>query len=83
MGQVFNIGSTQEISILSLAQRVVELLESRSRIDLVPYEQAYAEGFEDMRRRVPDISRIRTLTGWSPRRSLDDIILDIAASMGG
>jgi UDP-glucose 4-epimerase len=81
VGRVFNIGSTQEISILSLAQRVVEVLESRSQIELIPYEEAYGEGFEDMRRRVPDISRIRALTGWSPRRSLDDIILDIAGSM--
>ena len=81
VGRVFNIGSTSEISILSLAQRVIEVLESRSLIELVPYEEAYAEGFEDMRRRVPDISRIRALTGWSPQRSLDDIILDIAESM--
>jgi UDP-glucose 4-epimerase len=82
VGQVFNIGSTQEISILSLAQRVVELIESRSRIDLVPYEEAYTEGFEDMRRRVPDTTRLHKLTGWTPKRSLDDIILDIAESMG-
>ncbi len=81
VGRVFNIGSTSEISILSLAQRVIEVLESPSRIEMVPYKEAYAEGFEDMRRRVPDISRIRALTGWSPQRSLDDIILDIAASM--
>jgi len=81
VGRVFNIGSTSEISILSLAQRVIELLESPSRTEMVPYEEAYAEGFEDMRRRVPDISRIRALTGWSPQRSLDDIILDIAESM--
>ena len=81
VGRVFNIGSTSEISILSLAQRVIELLESPSPVEMVPYEEAYAEGFEDMRRRVPDISRIRALTGWSPQRSLDDIILDIAESM--
>ena len=81
VGRVFNIGSTAEISILSLAQRVIELLESPSQIEMVPYEEAYAEGFEDMRRRVPDISRLRTLTGWSPQRSLDDIVLDIAESM--
>jgi UDP-glucose 4-epimerase len=81
VGRVFNIGSTSEISILSLAQRVIELIESPSPVEMVPYEEAYAEGFEDMRRRVPDISRIRGLTGWSPQRSLDDIILDIAESM--
>jgi len=81
VGRVFNIGSTSEISILSLAQRVIEVLESPSPVEMVPYEEAYAEGFEDMRRRVPDISRIRALTRWSPQRSLDDIILDIAQSM--
>jgi UDP-glucose 4-epimerase len=78
---VFNIGTRQEISILSLAQRVVELLESSSEIVLVPYEQAYPQGFEDLPRRVPDTTRIREAVGWRPERSLDDIILDVAESL--
>ena len=81
VGNLFNIGATQEISILSLAHRVVELLESRSQITFVPYEQAYAEGFEDMARRVPDTRRIREALGWRPEHSLDDIILDVADSL--
>jgi nucleoside-diphosphate-sugar epimerase len=81
VGNVFNIGGTTEISILALAQHIVELLESRSPIEFVPYEQAYEKGFEDMARRVPDITRIRQAIGWTPERSLDDIILDVASSL--
>jgi UDP-glucose 4-epimerase len=74
VGQVFNIGSTQEISIMQLARRVVELTGSASSITLVPYDQAYEEGFEDMRRRVPDTSKIAQLIGWQPRVDLDGIL---------
>jgi UDP-glucose 4-epimerase len=81
VGKVFNIGGTTEISILALAQRIVDLLESRSPIVFVPYEQVYEKGFEDMARRVPDIARIRQTIGWTPERSLKDIILDVAASL--
>ncbi|MBN1641618.1 MAG: GDP-mannose 4,6-dehydratase [Anaerolineae bacterium] len=81
VGQVVNIGSTEEISILDLARRVVARLDSRSQIALIPYEQAYESGFEDMARRVPDIARIGALIGWSPRHTLDDIIRDVAAAM--
>lgn len=81
-GQVFNIGSTDEISILDLARRVVALTGSASRIDVVPYEQVYgADGFEDMRRRVPCLDKIRAAVGWAPARSLDDIIRDVAADV--
>jgi UDP-glucose 4-epimerase len=83
VGQVFNIGSTEPISILELARRVIALTDSTSEIVFVPYEEAYAEGFEDMARRVPDISRIREVAGWTPQYSLDDIILDVARSLGG
>jgi nucleoside-diphosphate-sugar epimerase len=76
-GNVFNVGATQEISILELAQRIIALTGSRSEVQLVPYEDAYEEGFEDMYRRVPDISRIRATIGWSPTRSLDEIIADV------
>ena len=81
VGNVFNIGGTTEISILALAQRIVKLLESHSPIVFVPYEQAYEKGFEDMARRVPDITRIHQTIGWTPERSLDDIILDVASSL--
>lgn len=74
VGQVFNIGSTQEISIGQLARRVVELTNSASPITLVPYDQAYEEGFEDMRRRVPDISKIGDLIDWQPQVNLDGIL---------
>jgi len=83
VGQVFNIGAAEEISILALAERIIELLESQSRIAFIPYEQAYAKGFEDMARRVPDTTRIRQLVNWAPEHSLDDIILDVADSLRG
>ncbi len=76
-GQVFNVGATSEISILGLAERIVEMTGSRSTISLIPYEEAYAEGFEDMYRRVPDISKVQALTGWRPTRSLENIIRDV------
>jgi UDP-glucose 4-epimerase len=79
VGNVFNVGSTQEITILDLAQRVIDAAGSSSGIDLIPYESAYAEGFEDMRRRVPDTTKLHDLTGWEPRRSLDDILADAIA----
>lgn len=83
VGQVFNVGSTEEISIMGLAQRVIALTGSRSAIELVPYDQAYPDGYEDMRRRVPDITRIRETVGWEPRHSLEQIIQDVAESLRG
>jgi UDP-glucose 4-epimerase len=74
VGQVFNIGNTEEVTIRALAERVRVLAGSRSPVQLVPYDQAYEKGFEDMPRRVPDISRIRDLIGFAPQMSLDDII---------
>ncbi len=74
IGQVFNIGNTQEITIGALAERVRELTGSRSPIRLVPYDEAYEAGFEDMPRRVPDITRIKDLIGFEPRVALDDIV---------
>jgi UDP-glucose 4-epimerase len=74
IGRIFNVGNPQEVSILELAQRVVRLANSSSPIVLVPYEHAYEAGFEDMRRRVPDISRLTALTGFRPTLDLDDII---------
>lgn len=78
-GDVFNIGTTEEVSILELARRVIEAAESASEVRLVPYEEAYEEGFEDMLRRVPDISKIRALTGWEPRYKLNEIIAQVVA----
>jgi len=74
VGQVFNIGSNQEISIIELAQRVKELTQSDSEIVFIPYDEAYEEGFEDMPRRVPDISKISELVGFRPEMSLDGIL---------
>jgi UDP-glucose 4-epimerase len=89
IGQVFNIGSTEEVSILQLAQRVLKTvnqldgagLGSTDDIKYIPYAQAYAEGFEDMRRRVPNISKINQYIGWQPRATLDDILRDVVLSM--
>jgi UDP-glucose 4-epimerase len=76
-GEVFNIGSQEEISILALAERVRGLTKSESHIVLVPYEEAYEEGFEDMARRVPEISKIEAAVGWTPTRSLDETLADV------
>ena len=74
IGKVFNIGSEEEITILDLAKRIRAMTGSRSEIVHVPYAEAYAPGFEDMARRVPDISRVRELLGWRPRRSLEETL---------
>ncbi len=79
-GEVVNIGSTEEISMLELAERVKKLTGSESEIGTVPYEEAYGEGFEDMRRRVPDLSKAEELIGWRPERDLDTILRDVIAS---
>jgi nucleoside-diphosphate-sugar epimerase len=81
VGSVFNIGSTEEITILELAKAIVEKTGSSSEIQLVPYDEAYQEGFEDMRRRLPDVSKIEALTGWRPRRTLQDILADTIADV--
>jgi UDP-glucose 4-epimerase len=73
-GTVFNIGSTEEISIGRLAERVKAQTASDSRIEFIPYGEAYAPGFEDMQRRVPDIGRINALIGWAPRYDLAAIL---------
>ena len=76
-GQVYNVGSQDEITILELAERVKKLSGSDSRIVLIPYAEAYEEGFEDMMRRVPDTSKIRDLTGFHPQFGLDDILNNV------
>jgi UDP-glucose 4-epimerase len=82
-GQVINLGSQQEVRIRELAERVISLTGSRSSIELVPYNEAYGPGFEDMTRRVPDISKAERMIGWSPRLSLDEIILNIVECKTG
>jgi UDP-glucose 4-epimerase len=77
VGQVINIGNTGEISMQKLAERVRELSGSKSPIKLVPYEEAYESGFEDMPRRVPDLSKVTALIGYKPRFSLDDILTQV------
>ena len=74
LGRVFNIGSEEEISILDLAKRIKAMTSSKSEIVHIPYAEAYAPGFEDMTRRVPDLSRVKALLGWSPRRPLDETL---------
>ncbi|MEE2649469.1 MAG: GDP-mannose 4,6-dehydratase [Acidobacteriota bacterium] len=76
-GRVYNIGGTEEVSIQELAERVVEMTGSDSQITKVPYSEAYAPGFEDMERRVPDTERIHELLGWKPKRGLREILSDV------
>ena len=79
VGEVFNVGNNQQITIMELAKKVVEITGSYSTIEKIAYEKAYPEGFEDMQVRVPDISKIKQVLGWSPEINLDQIIKDIAA----
>lgn len=82
IGQVFNVGSQQEITILDLARTVLQAVAANGeRIVFVPYDEAYAEGFEDMRRRVPDIAKVYRFTGWKPQRNLTTIIDDVIADL--
>jgi UDP-glucose 4-epimerase len=76
-GQVFNIGNTQEISMLDLAQKIKDMTGSTSNIVLVPYNKAYKGGFEDIQRRLPDLTKIRGLIGYEPKHNLDDILKSV------
>jgi len=78
IGEIFNVGGKEEVSIEGLALLVKEVLQSPSPIVHIPYEKAYEEGFEDMKKRVPDISKIRDLIAYEPQYSLRDIIVDVA-----
>jgi UDP-glucose 4-epimerase len=77
VGGIFNLGSQEEVTILQLAKTVKELTGSASEIRLIPYDQAYEMGFEDMKRRVPDLSRAAEVIGYSPRYTLRDTLMDI------
>jgi nucleoside-diphosphate-sugar epimerase len=83
VGQVYNVGSTEEVSIAELARRVLMATGSRSTIDYIPYAEAYGIGFEDMQRRLPDVSKLRALTGWVPRFDLDHILAETVADAAG
>ena len=78
-GDPFNIGANNEASINELATAILEKAGSSSSIVRIPYDVAYEKGFEDMERRIPDITKIRDLTGWLPARTLDDILDDVVA----
>jgi UDP-glucose 4-epimerase len=77
-GQVINLGNNEETSIKQLAEKAIALTGSSSEIQFVPYEEAYGEGFEDMKRRVPSLDKAKGLIGFQPTRKLDDIINDVA-----
>lgn len=77
VGDVFNVGSDQEISIRELAERVLKLTGSNSEIRYISYEESYGKGFTDIKRRVPDITKIRELTGWTPKVQLDDLLMTV------
>ena len=82
IGEVFNIGGKGEISILELAKLIIKETNSKSKITFTNYEEAYATGFEEMARRVPDISKLTKFTGWEPKLGLKTIIEDVAKSYG-
>ena len=77
-GQVINLGNEEEVTIKGLAEKAVEMTGSKSEIRYIPYDEAYGEGFEDMRRRVPSLEKARRLIGYQPTRKLEDIINDVA-----
>lgn len=78
-GQIFNVGNDEEITILKLAEQVREMTGQRSEIVFIPYEKAYTQGFDDMRRRVPDLTKVKKLIGYAPTRNLTDILKDLIA----
>lgn len=80
-GGIYNIGSTEKVTIRQLAEFVIRELNSSSKIDVIPYDQAYANGFEDMLHRAPDCSKLHTLTGWKAEIPLKQIIADVAESL--
>ena len=81
VGDVFNVGSSEEISIQDLARLIISRTRSSSPIVHLPYDVAYEVGFEDMARRVPDVTKIRALTGWRPQRALADVLDDVIAEV--
>ena len=80
-GRVFNVGAQREISMTDLARTICERVGSRSELTFIPYDEAYEFGFEDMERRVPDTDRVNGLLGWTPERTLEQIIDDVATDV--
>ena len=80
IGDYFNVGGTSETTIKELAERIFERTKSKSKIKYIPYTDAYPAGFEDMQRRVPDITKIKDTIGWKPTHTLDSIIDSVAKS---
>lgn len=76
-GKVFNIGNDEETTIMELAKRIIAMTGSKSEIEIIPFSQAYPAGFEDMHRRIPDLTKIRNLLGYEPKRNLDSILKDV------
>jgi UDP-glucose 4-epimerase len=77
VGEVVNLGNPEEITIAELARKVIAITGAAVGIDCIPYEKAYEEGFEDMVRRVPDITKVQSLTGYAPRVTLDKALTHI------
>jgi UDP-glucose 4-epimerase len=81
IGEVYNIGGVGETTIKQLAEKIIELTKSNSAITYTPYDQAYTAGYEDMQRRVPDTTKIKSAIGWIAENTLDVIIDDVAADI--
>jgi UDP-glucose 4-epimerase len=81
-GEVINIGSQEEVTILDLATRIKTAAGSDSELRMIPYSQAYGEGFEDMQRRIPALDKVWDLIRWRPRRQLDEILRDMIEHHG-
>jgi UDP-glucose 4-epimerase len=80
IGEVFNVGGEGETTIQQLAEKIIANTKSTSGLTFMPYSQAYPAGFEDMQRRVPDITKAKSALNWKPTRNLDQIISDVAAN---
>lgn len=80
-GQIYNVGCTEELTIRQLAELIIRQTGSKSQLRAIPYQEVYGDGFEDMRRRVPSIDKIKSAVGWSPSLTMDDIIKDVAIDL--
>ena len=81
IGDYFNVGGIGEVTIKELAEKVISKTNSQSKIKFIPYSEAYPSGFEDMQRRVPEITKIKKAISWEPTHTLDSIIENVAASL--
>jgi UDP-glucose 4-epimerase len=78
-GEIYNVGSQERIRILDLAQRVLDATDSTSELEFIPYDQVYGLGIEDMFHRIPSIEKVTAAIGWTPKRTLDEILADVIA----